>query len=67
MFPVVITWSITHVAFQAEVPDLTGCTATGATKAEALTASDRAISDWLQDARRMNRAVPTPRQRLRFT
>ena len=43
IFPVIITWSTAHYAFFAKVPDLPGCIATGATKGEALAASDVAI------------------------
>jgi predicted RNase H-like HicB family nuclease len=62
IFPVVITWNTAHHAFLAKAPDLSGCVATGATKAEALAASDVAIQNWLANARKNKLPVPTPNQ-----
>ena len=66
LYPVVITWSSDDRKFLAEVPDLPGCMADGATKAEALAASAVAISHWLSFARELGRDIPAPRERLQI-
>jgi len=44
----------------AEVPDLPGCMADGATRAEALEAIEDAIAEWIDAAKELGRAVPQP-------
>jgi predicted RNase H-like HicB family nuclease len=55
LYPVVISWSSEDRKFVAEVPDLPGCMADGASKAEALAASAVAISHWLDFAHEQGR------------
>ena len=66
LYPVVITWSSLDLKYLAEVPDLLGCMADGASKAEALAASTGAISHWLDFARKLGREIPAPRERLQI-
>jgi len=54
-------WSSEDAAFLAEVPDLEGCMAHGATHEEALLEAQAAIELWLDVAREMGREVPEPR------
>ena len=59
-----IYWSDSDAAFVAEVPELPGCAADGASYAEALAAAEEAIQVWLETARALGRSIPVPRQRL---
>jgi len=65
-YEVIIYWSPEDKAFIAEVPELPGCAADGATKAKALAAVDRAAKEWIETARALGRPIPTPRGRLVF-
>ncbi len=53
-------------AFIAEVPELPGCTADGATYQEALANAEVTIRGWIESARELRRAVPEPRGKLRY-
>ena len=51
--------------YVAHVPDLPGCMSDGSTDIEALENVHDAIDAWIDQARKMGRAVPKPtRQRL---
>jgi predicted RNase H-like HicB family nuclease len=63
-YEVVLYWSRADGAFIAEVPELPGCAADGATKREALVAVERVIREWIETARELGRPVPKPRGRL---
>ena len=62
---VIIYWSDDDEAFIAEVPDLPGCMADGATQEEALMAVRRIADEWCETARALGRPIPEPRRRLR--
>ena len=49
--------------FFAWVPDLPGCMSDGDTPAEAVQNVTAAIDEWIAEAMRLNRAVPTPTRR----
>jgi predicted RNase H-like HicB family nuclease len=51
-------------AYGIVVPDLPGCTAAGATMAEALTNAIDAVRDWILDAREDGEDIPHPRDML---
>lgn len=63
-YEVIIYWSIEDDAFIAEVPELPGCMADGATYQEALANAEIIIQEWIETARELGRAVPEPRGRL---
>ena len=65
-YQVIIYWSKDDNAFIAEVPELSGCMADGATKTEALAASDRVAQEWIETAKELDRVVPEPKGRLAF-
>ena len=65
-YEVVLYWSESDEAFIAEVPELPGCAADGATYAEALAAVEVAIREWIEAATELGRPIPTPKGRLRF-
>ena len=63
-YPIVLFWSETDNAFIAEVPDLPGCMADGATQSDALQNVGVIIQEWIATAQELGRPVPAPRQRL---
>lgn len=65
-YEVIIYWSDEDAAFIAEVPELPGCAADGATYADAITNVEVIIRGWIETARELGRAIPKPRGRLLF-
>jgi predicted RNase H-like HicB family nuclease len=65
-YEVIIYWSDEDNAFLAEVPELAGCMADGATYAEALSNVEQIIREWIETAEELGRPVPTPKGRLLF-
>lgn len=65
-YEIILYWSAEHEAFIAEVPELAGCAADGATRQEALAAVEIVIAEWLETARELGRPVPEPKGRLLF-
>ena len=65
-YEVIIYWSKEDNAFIAEVPELPGCAADGATKAKALAAADKIAAEWIETAKSLGRPVPVPRGRLMY-
>ncbi len=55
-----IYWSPDDNAYIAEVADLPGCMADGATYQAALAAAEEAIESWIETARELGREVPAP-------
>jgi predicted RNase H-like HicB family nuclease len=62
----ILYWSSEDDAFIAEVPELAGCAANGATRQEALAAAEIAIAEWLETARELGRPIPQPKGQLLF-
>lgn len=56
-----ISWSEADQAFIAEVPDLPGAMADGATPVEAVANAQETIGLWIEYAREHGREVPEPR------
>ena len=65
-YEIILYWSSEDDAFIAEVPELAGCVADGATRQEALANVEVVIAEWLETARELGRAVPAPKGRLLF-
>lgn len=63
---VIIYWSDEDQAFIAEVPELPGCIADGATHQEALANVEIMIQEWIETARELGRPIPEPKGRLIF-
>ena len=59
-YEVIIYWSDEDEAFIAEVPELPGCMADGATYQEALTNAETVIREWVETARDLRRSIPEP-------
>ena len=65
-YEVIIYWSEDDSAYVAQVPELPGCAADGATYAEALAKLETVIAEWIETAQSLGRPVPAPRGRLLF-
>jgi predicted RNase H-like HicB family nuclease len=65
-YSVLIYWSKDDQAFIAEVPELAGCAAEGATYQEALASVETVIMEWIETAVILDRHIPEPKGRLAF-
>lgn len=65
-YEVIIYWSKDDQAFIAEVPELPGCAADGATYQEALANVETIIQEWIETAKDLGRSIPEPKGRLAF-
>lgn len=63
-YELIIYWSEEDEAFIAEVPELPGCVADGATYAEALANVEVVIKEWIETAQELGRPIPDPKGRL---
>ncbi|BAZ17569.1 hypothetical protein NIES4071_94490 [Calothrix sp. NIES-4071] len=61
---IIIYWSQEDQAFIAEVPELAGCAADGATYQEALNHIEIIMQEWIETAQELGRTIPEPRHRL---
>jgi predicted RNase H-like HicB family nuclease len=65
-YEIILYWSNDDQAFIAEVPELPGCAADGATYQEAVTNAEVVIREWIETAQELGRPIPTPRGRLLY-
>jgi predicted RNase H-like HicB family nuclease len=65
-YEIILYWSREDQAFLAEVPELPGCAADGATYQEALANAEVVIREWIETAQELGRPVPEPRGRLMY-
>jgi predicted RNase H-like HicB family nuclease len=65
-YEIIIYWSDADQAFVAQVPELPGCAADGATYRDALAAAEVVIGEWIETARELGREIPPPRGRLLY-
>jgi len=63
-YEIILYWSEEDQAFIAEVPELPGCAADGATRQDALANAEIVIAEWIETARELGRAIPEPKGRL---
>ena len=63
-YEVILYWSEEDGAYIAEVPELPGCMADGATYREALENAELIIQEWIETAKGLGRPIPEPRGRL---
>jgi predicted RNase H-like HicB family nuclease len=63
-YEIILYWSEEDQAFIAEVPELSGCAADGATLQDALANAELVIAEWLETARELGRPIPEPKGRL---
>jgi len=62
-YEIIIFWSDEDASFVADVPELPGCMAHGASHADALANAEEAIALWLDTAREMGRPIPQAKGR----
>ena len=65
-YETIIYWSAEDGFFVAEVPELPGCVADGATQEEAIRNVEVVISEWLETAESLGRKIPVPKGRLAY-
>jgi predicted RNase H-like HicB family nuclease len=65
-YEIILYWSDEDQAYIAEVPELAGCAADGATYREALANAEVAVREWIETARELGRSIPAPRRRIRL-
>jgi predicted RNase H-like HicB family nuclease len=65
-YEIILYWSQADQAFIAEVPELAGCAADGATYRDALENVEVVIREWIDTARELGRSIPEPRGRLLY-
>ena len=65
-YEVIIYWSVEDAAFIAEVPELPGCAADGATYQDALANVEVSMREWIETAREEGRPIPEPKGRMTF-
>jgi predicted RNase H-like HicB family nuclease len=65
-YEIIIYWSEIDASYIAEVPELPGCQADGATYMEAVANAEMVIKDWIDTAIELNRTIPQPKGRLMY-
>lgn len=65
-YEVILYWSKEDSAYIAEVPELAGCMADGATAQEALQNVEQVITEWIETAQDLGRSIPEPKGRLMY-
>ena len=65
-YEIILYWSEEDNAFIAEVPELAGCMADGATAKDALHNVEQIITEWIETAQELGRSIPAPKGRLRY-
>jgi predicted RNase H-like HicB family nuclease len=65
-YEVILYWSDEDQAFLAEVPQLPGCMADGATYGEALARAQVVIGEWIETALALGRPLPEAKGRLLY-
>ena len=65
-YEIILYWSEEDGAYIAEVPELAGCMADGATAKDALRNVEQIAQEWIETAQVLGRDVPEPMGRLRY-
>jgi predicted RNase H-like HicB family nuclease len=65
-YEVIVYWSNEDEAFLAEVPELPGCLADGATYDEAIKNVQVVIAEWIVTAKELGREIPEPKGKLAY-
>lgn len=65
-YEIIVYWSNEDQTFIAEVPELPGCAADGATYQEAISNVEVVIREWIETATELGRPIPQPKGRLVF-
>lgn len=65
-YEVILYWSNEDNTYIAEVPELSGCMADGATLSEALENAQTVIGEWIETAKLIGKDIPEPKGRLAY-
>jgi len=65
-YEIIIYWSEADESFIAEVPELAGCAADGASYSESLQNVEIVIQEWIETANEIGRTIPKPKGKLMF-
>lgn len=65
-YEIIIYWSNEDQAFLAEVPELPGCMADGASYQEAVANVEVIIQEWIETAQELGRPIPQPKRQLAY-
>ena len=65
-YEIILFWSSEDSAYVAEVPELSGCMADGATAKEALENVQIIAKEWIETAQELGRNIPQPKGRLKY-
>ena len=65
-YELIIYWSREDQAFLAEIPELPGCMADGASYEEALANAQVVIAEWIETAQALGRPIPEPKGKLAY-
>ena len=65
-YELIVYWSAEDKAYIAEVPELPGCAADGASYREAVENVEVVIAEWIKTARELGRLIPEPKGRLLY-
>lgn len=65
-YEIIVYWSDDDESFIAEVPELPGCAADGATYQEAIKNAELIIDEWIETAKELGRPIPEPKGRLKY-
>jgi predicted RNase H-like HicB family nuclease len=65
-YEIIVYWNDDDQTFIAEVPELPGCAADGATYQEAIANAEVVIKEWIETATELGRPIPQPKGRLVF-
>ncbi|MFB6306277.1 MAG: type II toxin-antitoxin system HicB family antitoxin [Flavobacteriales bacterium] len=60
-YEIILYWSEDDGCYIAEVPELPGCMADGASYKEAVSNAEVTIEEWIETARSLNRKIPEPK------
>lgn len=63
-YEIIIYWSEEDQTFIAEIQELSGCFADGATYQEAVQNAEIIIQEWIATAKELGREIPQPKGRL---
>lgn len=66
-YPIEILWSEEDEGYIALIPDLPGCSAWGASEADALYEAQQAATAWIKTAKKMQRPIPEPSLDTKFS
>lgn len=63
-YEIILYWSAADDAYVAEVPELAGCAADGATYQDALQNVEIIIDEWIETAKLKGREIPKPKGKV---